>query len=137
MLIVGLAGCSNGVKTPDLGQVSGTVTLNGKPLDGATVEFIPDAGRPSIGMTDAQGKYKLLFRADQPGAVIGTHSVRITSRRDSSGGEGSTPLVKARSETVPQKYNDATTLKVDVKAGSNTHDFPLEGTRSGKASSGA
>ncbi len=130
-------GCGSGGDTPPLGQVTGTVTLNGEPLDGATVEFQPDNGRPSIGMTDAEGQYSLLFRADTPGALVGTHTVRITSQRGRSGGEGGEPVVKARPETVPREYNDGSSLSVEVTEGSNTHDFELEGKRKPGRSSGA
>jgi len=132
-----VTGCGSGVDTPPLGKVSGTVTLNGEPLDGATIEFQPESGRPSIGTTDAEGNYSLLFRADTPGALVGTHTVRITSQRASSGGEGGEPLVEARPEVVPQDYNDRSTLTVEVTEGSNTHDFALEGKRKPGASSGA
>ncbi|MCC9607808.1 DUF4198 domain-containing protein [Blastopirellula sp. JC732] len=136
-VVVAAIGCGGDANTPPLGKVTGNVTLNGQPLDGATVEFIPQGGRPSTGFTDASGNYTLLFRADAPGAVIGKHSVRITSQRGRSGGEGGEPLVEARAETVPSQYNDKTTLEVEVTSGSNTFDFPLEGKRTGKASSGA
>lgn len=137
-LMAAVLGCSGGGDTPDLGKVSGKVTLNGEPLDGATVEFIPEqGGRPSIGTTDKDGNYTLLFRADTPGALIGSHLVRITSQRSRSGGEGGEPLVPARPEVVPQEYNDKTTLTVQVNEGSNTHDFPLKGSRKPGTSAGA
>lgn len=136
-LITFATGCGGSGNTPPLGKVSGTVTLNGEPLDGATIEFLPSNGRPSIGMTDADGHYDLLFRAGTPGALIGTHTVRITSQRSRSGGEGGEPLVEARPETVPQDYNDQTTLSVEVTKGSNTHDFDLQGKRKPGRSPGA
>ena len=136
-LIVSVVGCGSGVDTPPLGKVSGTVTLNGEPLDGATLEFLPPNGRPSIGLTDAEGHYTLLFRADTPGALVGKHNVRITSQRGRSGGEGGEPLVEARPEIVPQDYNDKSSLTVEVTQGSNTLDFDLEGKRKPGKSSGA
>lgn len=132
-----LIGCGGGGNNPPLGEVSGHITLNGEALDGATVEFIPESGRPSIGVTDAAGLYTLQFKADTPGALVGNHSVRITSQRSASGGEGAEEFVAARSETVPAEYNDKTTLKVEVTSGSNKHDFNLEGKRSKRAAAGA
>ncbi|MCC9607806.1 carboxypeptidase regulatory-like domain-containing protein [Blastopirellula sp. JC732] len=136
-VVVAAIGCGGDANTPPLGEVTGHVTLNGEPLDGATVEFIPENGRPSIGLTDGGGNYSLQFRADTPGAVLGKHSVRITSQRSASGGEGGDEFVAARKETVPVQYNDETTLSVEVKSGSNKLDFPLEGKRSRRASAGA
>lgn len=114
---------------PEIGEVTGTVTLNGQPLEGALVEFQPESGRPSSAVTDAEGHYVLLYSDGVEGAAVGTHTVSITSRRDASGGEGDEPVVEARPETVPQQYNDESTLKVEVKEGVNTHDFTLEGER--------
>lgn len=128
-LLVAFAGCGGGGDTPPLGTVSGKVTLNGEPLEGATVEFIPEQGRPSLGVTNDSGEYKLDYTASTPGALVGKHAVRITARRERSGGEGDQPLVEARPEVVPQAYNDQTTLSVTVEPGANRHDFTLEGQR--------
>lgn len=123
-----IVGCG-GSDLPELGQVSGVVTLNGQPVDGANVEFIPQSGRPSLGITDAQGKYTLLYLTTVEGAVVGSHTVVIRTVRAANGGEGDEALVEAREETIPQAYNDESTLKVEVSSGSNTHDFALEGER--------
>ncbi len=52
--------------------------IDGLPLEGAIVEFRPDKGQPSTGVTDAQGMYELRFTDGRMGAVIGRHTVRIT-----------------------------------------------------------
>lgn len=128
-LLMTLAGCG-GSDIPPLGTVTGSVTLNGQAVDEATVEFLPEeGGRPSIGVTDSSGTYSLTYRPSVKGAIVGRHSVRITTKRDQSGGEGDQPLVEARPEIIPQQYNDETTLKVEVKSGQNPHDFKLEGER--------
>jgi len=65
-------------------SVSGTVTVDGKPLDGATVVFTPvDAAKDgfapaSHGTTDASGKYTLaLTMTGKSGAIVGKHRVTI------------------------------------------------------------
>lgn len=123
-----LLGCG-GADTPPLGTVTGTVTHNGAPVDGALVEFIPEEGRPSSGVTDASGVYNLVYLDGVNGAVTGKHTVMITTRRDASGGEGDEEVIEARPETIPRKYNDESSLEVEVKSGSNVHDFPLDGER--------
>ncbi len=121
LLPLGLTGCGSG--GPDLGRVEGTVTLDGKPLEGALVEFQPrEEGVPSYGRTDASGQYQLQFGVDQPGAMVGTHTVRITTGGMESTGEG--PAV-AVPERVPAKYNVQSTLTREVESGSNTIDFEL------------
>ena len=63
---------------PDLVPVSGTVTLDGKPVSGVTVTFIPTGatgGGASYGATDASGKYELKSNDGRPGAVAGEFKV--------------------------------------------------------------
>ena len=117
-------GC--GKSGPDLGQVTGKVTLNGKPLADASIEFIPEKGRPSMATTDAGGQYELVYTADRPGALPGKHTVRITTGRPGYEGEGGQGGQEARDEVVPPKYNSASELAREVKPGSNTIDFKLE-----------
>ena len=122
--LFGMLGCSNS-SGPDLGYVEGVVTLDGKPLDGAAIQFEPAGGRASSAITDAQGHYVLDFSATSQGALIGKHVVRIQSARTASGGEGDAPLVKARPEILPAKYHARSELTAEVEGGSNTIDFDL------------
>lgn len=120
------AGCSSTPgDQPDLGTVTGTVTMDEKPLAGVMVVFSPENGRSSMGTTDDAGKYELLYVSDTKGAKIGTHKISIaTAQTDSSeeeGGEGGTPF----KETIPAKYNAKSTLTEEVKAGDNVIDFKL------------
>ncbi|MEO1991744.1 MAG: carboxypeptidase-like regulatory domain-containing protein [Pirellulales bacterium] len=70
----GLPGCGN--SGPVLVSVEGTVTLDGKPIGGASVLFQPPAGgRPAVAQTDSQGQFKL---AKETGAHVGINRVAIT-----------------------------------------------------------
>ena len=82
LLAIICAGC--GGSGPKLYPASGTVNYDGKPLADASILFIPQAGRPSIGSTDATGKYAMSTGAN-PGVPAGTYSVTIS--KSSSGGE--------------------------------------------------
>lgn len=115
-----LAGC--GDSGPERGQVTGTVTLDGQPLGGATVEFQPREGAPSYGETDAQGRYQLGYTPEKPGAVVGEHTVRITTYRV-KGPPGSQEEVPER---VPPEYNAESTVTREVKPGKNVFDFPIK-----------
>ena len=118
------AGCARGPgDTPDLGTVSGTVTLDGKPLAGATVEFSPESGRPSSGETDAGGKYVLQYSANNPGAKVGKHVVRIKTEKYVEKANGETVMTE---ETLPPKYHAETELTEEVKAGPNEINFDLQ-----------
>jgi len=118
-------GCGGGEEGPELGQVSGVVTLDGQPVASADVTFTPDQGRPSMGQTDDEGKYRLRYSAESDGALPGMHSVSISTQRDQTGGEGDQPLVPAQEERIPAKYNEETELSREVSAGENTIDFEL------------
>ena len=73
VLLVTLIGCGGDSDLPDLGSVTGTVTLDGKPLPNATVEFTPvDGGRPSVAMTEDDGEYELEYTPGNFGATPGS-----------------------------------------------------------------
>ena len=50
-----LAGCGDG---PKMAAVSGTVLVNGQPVEGAQVLFMPD-GERAAGSTDTNGRFQL------------------------------------------------------------------------------
>src|SRR4029079_5545113 len=85
ILLLLVLGCG---KNPHrLAPVSGNVKMGGKPLANALVSFLPDTKpgeMPSLtsrGTTDSQGNYALTSSEDKPGAVVGTHRVRISTRK--------------------------------------------------------
>src|SRR5206468_8218965 len=100
-LLVLAAGCS-GEKVPGLGQVSGTVTMDGKPVADAAITFdVAKPGEsPSIGKTDANGNYELYYSRGHKGATIGEHVVYISTYQSQSD-ENPQP----KKETIPLKYN--------------------------------
>jgi len=70
-LILG-AGC--GTKGVPSYPVKGTVSLDGKPLEGATVMFVPASGPPNSAVTDGTGA----FAIPAPGVPAGSCGVAIT-----------------------------------------------------------
>ena len=89
------AGCGDGQL---VAPVSGTVTLDGNPLAGATITTQPIAasgnnpGSGSFGTTDEQGRFELeLVKPAVKGAIIGEHRVMISQ---ASAKESSTVVVK-------------------------------------------
>lgn len=123
VLFAAVVGCQQ--VGPELGTVTGTVTMDGQPLEGATIAFHPATGRASIGSTDSQGKYELGFTMNEKGALLGKHTVRITVTRDDEGEEGEeTPA------ELPARFNTESELTADVAAGENVIDFALESAES-------
>ncbi|WDI42302.1 carboxypeptidase-like regulatory domain-containing protein [Bremerella sp. P1] len=73
-----LLGCADdsGIKTA---PVTGTITVNGKPVPGVHVEIAPVSGdRPSVANTDENGQFKAQFLKDQFGVVPGPCVVKIS-----------------------------------------------------------
>ena len=89
------------------GNVSGRVVLNGQPVEGAVVEFVP-AGQPdrsSRGKTNAAGEFSLKLPP-------GEFEVRI---KKSEGNRS----------RIPERYSEKSPLKADVQDGSNEFNFDL------------
>ena len=130
LLLVCLTGCG---AEPHQGDglareaVSGTVTLDGKPLGGATIQFVPsDPNAP--GGTSGEfedGKFEI---GSGRGPMAGSYRVMISSRMevevDTTQPPGEAPPPKK--DPIPAKYNTQSDLTAEVKAGGpNTYDFPL------------
>jgi hypothetical protein len=131
-----LIGCGAKAEGPELATVSGTVTYQGKPLEGALVVFLPETpGAPSAsGSTDESGTFELMTHIPGDGAVIGKHRVSITARgpdKTLPEGQSVSGLPGGNTEPgdplIPQKYfsHNASGLTAEVKGGSNTLDFEL------------
>ncbi len=105
-----------------LGRVLGIVLLDGNPVSGATVEFTPDEGSTSYGITNSKGEYTLQYLPDRPGAVTGHHTVRITTYDWRTTEDGQKVEVLER---MPVRYNKESTLTADVSSGSQTLNWEL------------
>jgi hypothetical protein len=125
-------GCGSG---GNYAKVSGTVTLDGQPLPGATVSFQPiarsgsiEAGPGSVGKTNEKGEYTLTGDKGQAGALVGKHRVNITCLQQQAGDgdarppRGGWPLA----DKVPARYNTNSEETFDVPAGgTDKADFRL------------
>lgn len=82
-----LTGCGSG-----LSPVSGVVTIDGKPVEGATVTFVSDDGKQAAsGQTDKDGNFTL-SEGGVPGARSGSYKVIVTKTKGTSApGEGASP----------------------------------------------
>jgi hypothetical protein len=120
-----LSGCGRSVT---LGEVDGTVRLDGQPAGQVLVVFIPDDPQQpqSTGVTDAEGRFKLRCNNARSGAVVGPHRVTLLDAAVAPGGrsrndepeEGATPPVSR----VPDVYSraDRTPLRQMVAAGTQS-----------------
>lgn len=95
-----LAGGCFSSSGPDLHKVTGTVTKDGVPYVGASVEFYPEGkGAVSYGHTDENGNFSLYYSTGRPGAVPGKHRVEIlggaksgTAKKDAADPEKPAPM---------------------------------------------
>ncbi len=110
-----LAGC--GDSGPELGQVTGQVTLDGKPLTSGTVTTVPLKGRGARGAIDSEGYFTLESGDLGSGAVVGTHRVAVIAVEETAWQGPETP----KKLLVPQRYtnSDTSRLQIEVKPGSN------------------
>lgn len=115
MLLAVTLGCGSRGDRPELGLVSGTVTLDGKPLAGVIISFKPDVGRAASAVTEDDGKYTLVYRYRVNGAKVGSNTVSFAWPTGSEGGPG-----------IPEQYSSKSTLKEVVEAGDNQFDFDLK-----------
>jgi hypothetical protein len=106
---------------PELGEVSGIVTVGGTPLAGATVNFSPTGeGRPSAAVTDNSGHYTLQYTSEYAGAAVGEHIVTVTA----AAAEGDYESEDDGDSGLPPAASDRS-LKKTVKAGPNDINIDL------------
>ena len=107
-LILGLmttlmSGCG-GADIPELGDVSGKVTINGQPVVGIYVMATPKEGRPAYGTTGDDGSFRLMYVADVTGTRLGSTKISLTWPQGVAG------------PPVPAEY---ASMELDVLAGKN------------------
>lgn len=133
-----VSGCmGNSSTTQAEATVTGIVTLDGSPVQGATVTFRPEesGGSGAFGMTDEEGKYTLNTSNAVLGVKPGQYKISVTkleaatsdapSEEDPSYG-GAPTRESAPKNLLPEKYSkvDSSGLTADIQAGEN--DVPLQ-----------
>lgn len=113
-----LTGCSG---NPDYAVVTGKVLLDGAPVEGAFVEFLPVGGQGSTsrGKTDASGAFRMRRSQSQDGVHRGPCLVRIHT-----GDTGRGPGEKVP-ERIPEAYHQDSTLECEVVKSRHAFLFEL------------
>ena len=132
-IMAGLLTVGCGDSGPPVVPVSGKVTLDGKPLSGASVTFVP-AGEAAgtfggSATTDGEGAYTLLNTKGAKGVSPGDYRVTVSKAElknpalAESGGISESDL----KQVVPLPYTkaDATPLKFSVDASGKAIDIPI------------
>lgn len=129
LLLIVTVGCG---PTDSLNRqaISGTVTLDGQPLENGTIEMVPvDAGEGvASGANITDGSYEI---PQEKGLPPGKYTVRISAAAGSPTKTSKAPPgegdVQPAEERIPARYNAQSELTAEVTDGSpNTFDFELE-----------
>jgi hypothetical protein len=113
------AGCGGGA-----GEVSGTVTFDGKPIEQGSIKFTPEDGKgPTTGDAIKDGKYSVQKVPLGP-AKVSISGVKATGKKKMYD-DPKADYVQTAGELLPDKYNSATELKYDVQPGRQTKNFDL------------
>lgn len=134
LALLGCGDSSNKVELPKTVPVTGTIKLDGKPLAGATVIFVPKSGTAGIectGATDAEGRYTLKQLRGGDGAPPGTYSVVVSALVGPDGKPlnlpPDTPPADAGAvESLPPRYSSMTDSVLTATVPAEGGDFPFE-----------
>lgn len=125
LLAMGFSGCGGSRTSP----VEGVVLLDGKPVAGASVQFVPQgAGRDATAETDQNGQFVLSTFEPRDGAIPGAYKVVISppvgvadkkvyaSSEEAMAAADKAKPAKATGSRFPQQYTrpDQTPLTQDV-----------------------
>jgi hypothetical protein len=117
-LAILIAGCSHG---PPMGDVQGTVTVNGKPLEEGTIRFLPVNGdTQATGGSIRNGTFRIQVPVVKQRVEI--ESNIIDPEKTPPNATADQIVMKA---LVPDRYNFQSELTLDVVPGVNEPTFKL------------
>ena len=128
IVLLGESGCRYKPDLPPTAEVSGTVTLDGQPISGAMILFIPDAqkgtrGASGVAASDEKGHFEVSTAGVQ-GALVGSHKIGVEARAKPKNETDTMPPSR-----IPTRYNNPNTssLSAEVKKDQkNVVDLPLK-----------
>lgn len=147
-----LVGC--GGSDFNMVSVSGTITMDGEPLEGVEVVFAPmevkgqvEVGPASVGITDSNGGFTLKTPRGAEGAMIGNHRVSVsygkideaevmakidaevtlqTTEAEYNRIERKARQSMRKEKTIPANYNSKSVLEIKVKGAMDNANFDLK-----------
>lgn len=110
-----LLGLTAGCGGPPRAKVSGTVTLDGNPVESGTISFYPTANAgQTAGGGIQDGRYTLDASPGEMTVVISANKVVGKTRMFKDGPETDKVV-----ELIPERYNKTSELKVTLQPGTN------------------
>ena len=144
LTLIVCCGCGGSGELPDPVPASGTITMDKKPLEGATVIFIPIGlgyGDGAASMTNVDGTYQLINASHntERGVIPGDYKVIVSLLVTPDGApipsdHEEPPAMLAAIESLPSKFSNPgeTTLKATVtRVGGTDFDFEVGGSAVG------
>jgi len=145
--LVACAGCGKRISQNE--SVEGTVKIDGTPLVGVMVQFVPVGEQRlpgSTAITDEQGHFVLKCENQKSGALVGKHYVTVASgrgadsaaRRDDpqgaapAGGDAA-PRPSKRNPPIPDVYTLALKTPLVIEITPDEHTYDLKLSRSAQA----
>ncbi|OYW17193.1 MAG: hypothetical protein B7Z55_13035 [Planctomycetales bacterium 12-60-4] len=116
-------------------EVSGKVSMNGTPLEGAMVLFNPksEGGFPAYGFTDSAGEYRAETRVGQsskPGISPASYQVMVSLMLKPDGtpplDPSEPPANSAARESLPPQFSSPTQSKLRAVVGASGGTFNFE-----------
>jgi hypothetical protein len=119
LLLALMAGCEDG----KIALVSGTVEVDGNPVESGSITFVPvDGQTPTAGGAIKDGRYTV--RVPITTMKVSISVPRVVGMKKIYDTPNS-PEMPITVEALPARYNEQTELKIEVKPGTNVYDFPL------------
>ena len=117
-----LVGCSGG--DGNTGDVSGTVSYDGKPIEDGLINFLSADGKGQTASAPIKdGKYSI-SKVSVGATKVQIRGSKVTGKKKMYDTPES-PEVPIVAELLPAKYHDKTELTFEVKRGSNEKDWDL------------
>jgi hypothetical protein len=116
-------GCDGGSKVV---SVSGVATRQGAPVPALELNFQPEVGRPSWGITDAQGRFTLEYDAQNKGAERGKHTVSVRVLPASPEEEMGTVKADPKRKEIQAKYGDMAKSPMKIEIAEATSKLELK-----------
>jgi hypothetical protein len=115
LLVAAMAGCgqSESLNAPELYPVTGKVTMDGEPLVGAVLSFLPKgdtAGQVVTATTADGGSYSAMYSNGKPGCPTGQFQIYISKLVMPDGSpipDGKTAADVQAVDKVPPKYRSS------------------------------
>ena len=115
-------GCSKG--GPPMGEVSGTITVDGTPAKIGSSSFFPvDRKSATAGAAIKEGKYTAKVPVGKVKVEIRVSKIVGKKKLYDTPNSPVQPIMK---EVLPPKYNDRTELELDVKSGTMEKNYDLK-----------